>query len=712
MTSVTTTRNGSVAVIAFGEPPVNSLGAATRRELAQAIENANADTGVVAIVLTGNRGMFSAGADITEFGGPAMLRTPNLHDLNLVVEGSTKPVVAAIDGNCLGGGLELAMCCHYRVATEGAKLGLPEVKLGLLPGAGGTQRLPRLVGVENALNVILGGEPVPAKLFKGSPLLDALVPGDVVEAAVKLATEKAAELAKGGKLPKARDLRIREPNLEGLLGFARTMVKGSFAAYPAPLKILDAVEAAATKRFDEGALVEKQLFGELMLTPVSRALRHAFFAERATVKIPDVPESTPVREIRSAAVIGAGTMGSGIAITFMNAGIPVHLLEVKQEALEAGVKRVREYYEGQVKKGRLKPEQAAEKAKLLMPTLSYDDLANCDIVIEAVFEDMGVKEKVFGTLDRVMKPGAILATNTSTLDVNHIAEMTKRPQDVIGTHFFSPANVMKLLEVVRGAKTSKEVLATTMALAKKLKKTGVVSGVCDGFIGNRMIEEYSRQAGFMLDEGASPEQIDAAAEKFGFMMGPFRMSDLAGNDIPYHIRQRRMRQFPGLKYSLVADPLIEMKRLGQKTGAGWYDYRPGDRTAYPSPVVAEMIQKYRASIGVKPRNIDDREIVDRLVYALVNEGAKILEEGIALRASDIDIVYLMGYGFPVYRGGPMCYADEVGLYAVVQRMHELARNPYGDPGFWKPAPLLARLAADGGSFAAWDAGNAKKAQAA
>jgi 3-hydroxyacyl-CoA dehydrogenase len=703
MTSVTTTRNGSVAVIAFGEPPVNSLGHATRRDLVQAIESANADASVVAIVLTGNNGVFSAGADIKEFGTPAMLKTPNLHDLNLVVESSAKPLVAAIDGTCLGGGLELAMCCHYRIATEASKLGLPEVKLGLLPGAGGTQRLPRLIGVENALNVILGGEPVPAKLFKGSPLLDALVPG---------ATEKAAELAKGGRLPKARDIRIREPNLEGLLGFARTMVKGGFAAYPAPLKILDAVEAAATKRFDEGAQVEKQLFGELMLTPVSRSLRHAFFADRATSKIPDVPENTPTREVKSAAVIGAGTMGSGIAITFMNAGIPVHLLEVKQEALDAGVKRVREYYEGQAKKGKLKPEQAMEKAKLLTPTLSYDDLAQCDIVIEAVFEDMGVKEKVFSTLDRVMKPGAILATNTSTLDVNHIAEMTKRPEDVIGTHFFSPANVMKLLEVVRGTKTSKEVLTTTMALAKKLKKTGVVSGVCDGFIGNRMIEEYSRQAGFMLDEGASPEQIDAAAEKFGFMMGPFRMSDLAGNDIPYHIRQRRMKQFPGLKYSLVADPLIEMKRLGQKTGAGWYDYKPGDRTAYPSKVVAQMIEKYRASIGVKPRKLDDREIVDRLVYALVNEGAKILEEGIALRASDIDIVYLMGYGFPVYRGGPMCYADEVGLYAVVQRMQELARNPYGDPGFWKPAPLLARLAADGSSFAAFDAGNAKKSKAA
>jgi 3-hydroxyacyl-CoA dehydrogenase len=712
MSPVTTRRQGSVFVIAFGDPPVNSLGSATRRAIAAALEEANADAAVAAVVLTGRNGLFSGGADIKEFNTPAMLATPHLNDLIAALESNPKPVVAAIEGTCLGGGLELSMGCHYRVVAESAKLGLPEVKLGLLPGGGGTQRLPRLIGVEGALNVILGGEPVPAKLFRGTPLVSELVAGDVVEAAVAFAGSRAAEFARDGKLPRARDLRIREPNLEALTGYARTAAKAAFAPYPAPLKIIDCVEAAVTMRFDDGLAFERQSFVELLWSPVSAALRHAFFAERATQKIPDVPDTTPTREIRSAAVIGAGTMGSGIAITFINAGVPVHLLEVKQDALDAGVGRVREYLGGQVKKGRLTAEQAAEKGRLLTPTLAYEDLAGCDIVVEAVFEDMGVKEKVFGTLDRVMKPGAILATNTSTLDVDHIAAITKRPADVIGTHFFSPANVMKLLEVVRGKATSREVLATTMKLARTLRKTAVVSGVCDGFIGNRMIEQYSRQALFLLDEGASPEQVDGAVEKFGFMMGPFRMSDLAGNDIGYHIRQRRAVEQPDLAYSRIGDPLIEMKRLGQKTGAGWYDYRPGDRTAYPSSDVAAMIGKYRAAKGLKGRRIDDREIVDRLVYALVNEGAKILEEGIALRASDIDIVYLTGYGFPVWRGGPMQYADQVGLFQVVLRMRELARNPYGDPGFWSPAPLLARLAAEGGSFAAFDAAAAKRSRAA
>ncbi|MBS0395012.1 MAG: enoyl-CoA hydratase/isomerase family protein, partial [Proteobacteria bacterium] len=637
----------------------------------------------------------SAGADIKEFGTPAMLGAPNLHNVITAVESCPKPVVAAIEGTCLGGGLELALGCHYRVASEGAKLGLPEVKIGLLPGAGGTQRLPRLIGVENAINVILGGEPVPAKLFKGSPLLDAVVEGDPVPAAVKLAAEKAAA---GGKLPRARDLRVRGANIEAILGFARTTVGATFPNFPAPLKCLDAIEAAAGKPFDEGLATERQLFAELMMTPVSRALRHAFFAERAAAKIPDVPESTPVRAIKSAAVIGAGTMGTGIAINFLNAGIPVFLLEVGQEALDKGVARIRDTYAGQVKKGRLKPADAEAKAQLLKPTLKYEDIGQADIVIEAVFEDLGVKEKVFRTLDGVMKPGAILATNTSTLDVDRIAAFTKRPGDVVGTHFFSPANIMKLLEVVRGKLTAKDVLATTMKLAKTLRKTAVVSGVCDGFIGNRMIEQYSRQALFMVDEGASPAEIDAAIEKFGFAMGPFRMSDLAGNDIGWHIRKRRALEHPDLKYSKVADKLCELGRFGQKTGAGWYDYKPGDRSAYPSKVVDELIAAHRQSLGLPGRRLEAREIVDRLVYALVNEAARILEEGIAQRASDVDIVYLTGYGFPVWRGGPMCYADEVGVYGVAQRMRELARNPYGDPGFWTPAPLIQRLAAEGRAF--------------
>ena len=699
MSTVTTTRQHGVAILSFGEPPVNSLGAATRRELVAALDAALEDPAVQAIVLSGRNGLFSAGADIREFGTPAMLSAPNLRDLIAAVESAPKPVVAAIEGTCLGGGLELALGCHYRVASETAKLGLPEVKIGLLPGAGGTQRLPRLIGVESALNVILGGEPLPAQLFKGSPMLDALVPGEAQAAAIALAVAKAAELARpGARLPKARDRQLSEPNAEALLGFARTAAKAGYANFPAPLNCIAAIEAAISQPFDEGLATERRLFGELMLGPVSRALRHAFFAERAAAKIPDVPEATPVRDLKTAAVIGAGTMGTGIAINFLNAGIPVFLLEVGAEALAAGVARIRDSYAGQVQKGRLSAEQAQARAALLTPTLAYEQIARADIVIEAVFEDLAVKARVFATLDAVMRPGAILASNTSTLDLDHLASLTRRPADVIGTHFFSPANVMKLLEVVRGRATAKDVLATTMRLAKTLRKTAVVSGVCDGFIGNRMIEQYFRQALFLLEEGASAAEVDGALERFGFAMGPFRMSDLAGNDIGWHIRQRRYREHPEMLYSKLGDQLCELGRFGQKTGAGWYDYRPSDRSAYRSPVVDGLIQAQRAALGRAARPIEEREIVDRLVYALVNEAARILEEGIALRASDIDVVYLTGYGFPVWRGGPMCYADEVGAYSVVRRMRELARNPYGDPGFWTPAPLLARLAATGGQF--------------
>ena len=697
MSSCTVERRGSVAVLTFGSPPVNSLGYDTRNDLSQALDVAMADRNVAAIVLVGRNGTFSAGADIREFGSLNMMRSPSLHQLIDSFESCRKPLVAAIDGVALGGGLELALGCHYRVAAQNAKLGLPEVKLGLIPGAGGTQRLPRLVGVEAALNIILSGEPVPAAKLAGTPLLDACVASDVVGAAVAFAEAKVKD-AKRGPLPRARDRVIKQPNTEALLAFARNTVKAGFANFPAPLNCIDAIAAATTGDFDAGMAEERRLFADLLAGPVSRALRNAFFAERAAAKIPGIADTTVTRPIKNAAIIGAGTMGSGIAITFLNVDIPTYMLEVGQEALDRGVARIKEFFESQVKKGRLTPTQALAKAALLKPTLSYADIASADIVIEAVFEDMSVKEKVFQTLDAVMKPGSILASNTSTLDLNQIATYTKRPQDVIGTHFFSPANVMKLLEVVRGKATSAEVLMSVMKLAKQLRKTAVVSGVCDGFIGNRMIEQYSRQAFFMIDEGASPQQIDRAAEKFGFAMGPFRMSDLAGNDIGWHIRKRRYAEQPSMKYSKIADKLCELNRFGQKTNAGWYDYKPGDRNAYPAPVVDELISKYRAEIGVKPRTIEDHEIVDRLVYALVNEGAKILEEGIALRASDIDMIYLTGYGFPLWRGGPMSYADEVGLYCVVRRMQEFARNPYGDPAFWTPAPLLARTAAAGGSF--------------
>jgi 3-hydroxyacyl-CoA dehydrogenase len=464
------------------------------------------------------------------------------------------------------------------------------------------------------------------------------------------------------------------------------------------VRCIDCVEQSTKMKFDDGMVYERAAFLALMMTPECKALRHAFFGERAASKIPDVPEDTPVREIRKVAVIGAGTMGGGISMNFLNAGIPVTILETSQEALDRGVGVMRRNYEAQVKKGKLKPEQYEQRMALLTTTLSYDAIRDADLVIEAVFEDLGVKEQVFRRLDEVMKPGAILASNTSTLDLNRIASFTKRPQDVVGMHFFSPANVMKLLEVVRGDKTAKDVLATVMAIAKKIRKTAVVSGVCDGFIGNRMLEQYIRQAMFMLDEGATPAQIDKAIEAFGFAMGPFRMSDLAGNDIGWAIRKRRYVEKPEIRYSRIADRLCEMGRFGQKTGAGWYDYQPGKRDAIPSPVVEKMIEDHRRELGITPRAIGDEEIVQRLVFALVNEGAKILEEGIASKASDIDMVYLTGYGFPLHRGGPMCYADTFGLFNVVQAMKRFARNPHDDAGFWTPAPLLAKLVAESRTF--------------
>ncbi|KAF4529768.1 hypothetical protein B566_EDAN019505 [Ephemera danica] len=469
--------------------------------------------------------------------------------------------------------------------------------------------------------------------------------------------------------------------------------------FPAPLGCVNAVQKALTcKTFEEGMLAERDIFLGLMNTPECKALRNAFFGERAASKIPDVPEDTPKRAVNQVAVIGAGTMGGGIAMNFLNAGIAVVMLEMKQEALDRGVATMRKNYEAQVKKGKLKPEVYDKRMSLLSTTLSYNDIAQADMVIEAVFESMDVKKTVFKQLDEVMKPGAILATNTSTLDINQIADVTKRPQDVIGTHFFSPANVMKLLEVVRGAKTAKDVLATVMAIGKKIKKTSVVSGVCDGFIGNRMIEQYSRQAGFLLEEGCTPAQVDRAVEKWGMAMGPFRMGDLAGNDIGYAIRQRRYVEKPNLRYSRFGDRLFPLGRHGQKTGAGWYDYQAGKRDANPSKLVEDMLVEYRKELGITPRKVSDDEIVHRLVYALVNEACHILEEGIASKATDIDMVYLTGYGFPLHRGGPMCYAETQGLFNVVQTMKRFAANPHDDANFWQPAPLLARLAAEGKNF--------------
>ena len=692
---------GDVAVITLTNPPVNGLGFATRMGIAEGLTKANGDPAVKSIVLTGAGKAFSGGADIKEFGTPKALQEPNLLSVVLALEASAKPVVAAIHSVCMGGGLELALGCHYRIVAPGTSVALPEVKLGLLPGAGGTQRLPRVLGVETALNMIFSGEAIKSELLASLPdqkLFDKLAasPESLMDEAVEFAKSVAGK--SGDALPLVRNLPCKHPQGDAYFQFAKNMVGGMSKNYPAPLKCVDAVQAATTMKFDAGMAEERRLFTALMFTPESLALRHLFIAERAASKIPDVADGTAQRVVKSVGVIGAGTMGGGISMNFLNAGIPVKILEMKQEALDRGIATIKKNYESQVKRGKLKQDKYDQRMAMLSTTLSYDDLKDCDLIIEAVFEELGVKEAVFKELDRVAKPGAILASNTSTLDVDKIAAFTKRPQDVVGMHFFSPANVMKLLEVVRGKDTAKDVLATVMGIAKKIKKTAVVSGVCDGFIGNRMIEQYSRQAGFLIDEGATPQQVDKAVEKFGFAMGPFRMGDLAGNDIGWAIRKRRATERADMKYSRTADKLCELGRFGQKTGAGWYDYQAGKRDAIPSKIVLDMIEQHRKDEGITPRKISDEEIVQRLVYSLVNEGAHILEDGIASKSGDIDMVYLTGYGFPIFRGGPMHYAGQVGLFNVAESMKRFAKNPRDDADFWQPAPLIQKLVAEGKSF--------------
>ncbi len=692
MSAVTTRTSGAVTVVAMNNPPVNGLGYDLRVGIVDAVDAAMADPAIKAVVLTGTGKNFSGGADIREFNSPKSGAAPNLRAIIAMFDNCQKPIVAGINGVCMGGGLELALGCLYRVGQPNALIALPEVKIGLLPGAGGTQRLPRLIGLEHALNMIVSGAAIPSQMFKGSPLFDDFTDGDVVEAAVAFAEKL---IANGKGVRRVRDLKVKHPDAPAFLQFARNMVRGMAGPFPAPMKALEAVAGSTTMSFDAGDANELELFKGLMQTPESRALRHFFMAERAASKIPDVPDDTPIRPIKSAAVIGAGTMGGGIAMNFLNAGIPVTILEMRQEALDRGVGVIRKNYENSAKKGRIKPDDVEKRMGLLKPTLSYEDIANADLVIEAVFEDMGVKEQVFRKLDEVMKQGAILASNTSTLDVDKIAEFTKRPQDVIGMHFFSPANVMKLLEVVRGKATARDVLATVMKLAKTIRKTAAVSGVCDGFIGNRMIEHYSRQAMLLVEEGASPRQVDKAMESWGMAMGPFRMGDLAGNDVGWLIRKRRYVEKPNEHYSRIADKICELGRFGQKTGAGWYRYEPGKRDAIPDPVVDKVIEDYRKEIGVTPRKISDEEIVQRCIFALTNEGARIVEDGIALRASDIDVIYLAGYGFPLHRGGPMHYADEIGLANVARIMRGFARNPKADPKFWQPAKMIAERAQAG-----------------
>jgi 3-hydroxyacyl-CoA dehydrogenase len=685
---------GRTAVITFAYPPVNGLGAALRSGILQSLDQALADPSVKAVVVTGSDRAFSGGADVKEFGTALAGREPRLPVLIAAFESAPKPVIAAISGVCMGGGLELALGAHYRVARADAQIALPEVKLGLLPGAGGTQRLPRLIGLEAALNMIVSGAVVPAAQFKGSPLFDEVTDGDPLPAALALADKVVAQSL---PLKRVRDLKVRDAQADAFLQFARNTVGAMSRNFPAPLKCVEAVALSLNKPFDEALRLEREMFLSLMNTPESRAMRHVFAAERAASKLPDVRDDTPLRPVNRVGVIGAGTMGGGITMNFLNAGIPVVLLEMKQEALDKGLATIRRNYENSAKKGKLKAEQVEQRMALVTPTLAYDAFKDVDLVIEAVFEHMDVKQQVFRTLDEVCKPGAILASNTSYLNIDAIAATTKRPQDVIGLHFFSPANVMKLLEIVRGAKTAPDVLGTCMALARKIRKVAVVSGVCDGFIGNRMLARYGAAAAGLLNAGALPQQVDAALQAFGMAMGPYRMGDLAGLDIGWATRKRKAAEAGVEMKPAIADKLCEAGRFGQKTGAGWYRYEAGARDPIPDPVTQQLIEAYRSEHGITPRTIDDSEIVERCIYALVNEGARILAEGIAARASDIDVVYLNGYGFPQHRGGPMLYADTVGLPTVVRALRRFAAEPGADAS-WQPAPLLVELAEAGKSF--------------
>lgn len=689
-------QHDGIAVITLDNPPVNAL-AQTQgllQDIQDYIAQTKIDAATDAIVLIGANRCFSGGADIKEFGKP---RDPNMVDLRELTEfmdTCSKMLIAAIHGPTMGGGLELAMACHYRVATADALLALPEVKLGILPGAGGTQRLPRLIGAETALRMITTGEPINAQKALAAGLVDEMITGDLLQGALAYARRLVAERK---RIRRVSDLTVQVPgDAATFLAAAHEQIAKASRGYPAPLKCFECVKAAIEMPFDKGYQRERELFLELIDTTESKALRYAFFAEREANKIPDIPDSTATIAVKKVGVIGAGTMGGGISMNFANAGIPVTIVEAKEEALDRGLATIKKNYANTVAKGRLKQEDMDKRMALLTPSLTLESLKDADMVIEAVFEDMEVKKGVFRELDRIAKPGAILASNTSTLDVNAIAAVTKRPESVIGTHFFSPANVMRLLEIVRGAKTSKEVLGTVMKLSKTIKKVGVVSGVCDGFIGNRMIEEYIRQATFLLEEGALPQQVDGALQKWGMAMGPFAMSDLAGLDIGWAIRKRKSKENPNEVFSKIGDRICELGRFGQKTGAGFYKYEAGDRKPISDPVVEELIVNYSKEMGIARRTVTDEEIIERCIYSLANVGAKILEEGIALRASDIDIVYLTGYGFPPYRGGPMFYADTVGLKNVVATMERFKAGRNGH--YWEPALLMRKLAADGKSF--------------
>ncbi|MCC5902288.1 MAG: enoyl-CoA hydratase/isomerase family protein [Halomonas sp.] len=690
---VTCKQHDSVLLITIDNPPVNALSAAVRLGLSKAFAVAEQEPTVKAVVLRCAGRTFIAGADITEFGKP--MQPPALPEVLGQIDTFTKPVVAALHGTALGGGFETALTCHYRIAESSARVGLPEVKLGLLPGSGGTQRLPRLIDVKSALDMIVSGRQVAAPEAMALGAIDRIAEGDLTEQAMAYARELVDNSA---PLRRCSDMAVNTADI-GATFFAeyRAQVAKQQRGLEAPQACIEAIEIATTQPFAEGLKKERELFLERMASPESAALRHVFFAERQAPVVTDLPRDTPKREIRRVGIIGAGTMGSGIAINFLNAGIPVTLLEMKSEALERGIKTIQAYYDDRKAKGRMSEEKANACFARLAGTLDYADFDDVDLAIEAVFENMAVKHEVFAKLDEVCKPGAILATNTSYLDVNQIAAATSRPQDVLGLHFFSPAHVMRLLEVVRADKTADDVLATAMKLLGTIGKVGVVSGVCDGFIGNRMLKGYGREAGILLLEGASPSQIDSTMNRFGMAMGPMAMGDLAGLDIGSRAREERRQRGETVSPTdgAVADRLVEMGRLGQKSGKGYYRYEAGSRKPILDPEVDKVIEQAANQLGIERRDISEEEILQRLIYPLINEAAKILEEGIAQRPSDIDVVWINGYGFPTYRGGPMHYADNIGLASILAAIKQYQQR-YGDT--WQAAPLLERLVQEGKRF--------------
>jgi len=678
-------KEGGIAVVTLNSPPVNALSAPVREGITNGIKQAIDDPDVKAIVLICEGKTFIAGADITEFGKAP--KGPSLFDAQAMIENAPKPVVAAIHGTALGGGLEVALTCHYRVAVPSAKCGLPEVNLGLLPGAGGTQRLPRIVGPEKALEMVTTGQHVGAKKCLEMGLVDELAEeGKLREGAVAFANKIVAEKR---PLKKVRDLNDKVEAARGkpeIFANIRKANARKFRGFLAPEYNIQCIEAAVNLPFDEGVKVEQKLFRELVTGTQSAAQRHVFFAERQVWKLPDVPADTPIIPVNKVGIIGAGTMGGGIAMNFLNVGLPVTIVETKQDALDRGLGVIRKNYENSAKKGRFPMEEVEKRMGLLTGSLDMNDLADCDLVIEAVFENMDVKKDVFGKLDKIVKQGAILATNTSALNIDEIATAVKRPEAVIGLHFFSPANVMRLLEVVRADKTSKSVIATSMQIARKIGKIAALVGVCPGFVGNRILAQRQREAQKLIMEGAMPWDVDRVLYDFGLPMGPFAMSDLAGLDIGWNKEKS--------KGETLRDRLCEMDRRGQKTGAGYYDYDE-NRNAKPSPVVEKMILDYAAEKGINRRKISDDEILERCIYPMINEGAKILEEGKAIRSSDIDIVWINGYGFPVYRGGPMFYGDTVGADKVLAKMKEFQATMGDD---FKPAALLEKIVAEGKKF--------------